>query len=140
MMSLAVVLAFASQSVPPSEEIDFGMLVLRMFLFLGLILLLIYLLLKRVLPHVAKVSGFNNRNIKIVERLPVDAKKSLIVVDVQDKTYLMGCSENSISILMELDRSKMEVKGTQVSPSAITFENVFKKIAFRSKSGGSQQE
>jgi flagellar biosynthetic protein FliO len=139
-MSLALVLAFASQNVPPPEEIDFGMLILRMFLFLGLVLLLIFFVLKRVLPHVANVSGFSNRNIKIIERLPVDAKKSLMVVDVQDKTYLVGCSENSISILMELDRSKMEVKPAQVSSSAVTFENVFKKIAFRSKSGGSQQQ
>ncbi len=134
------VISLAFQNPPPPDDIDFGMLILRTFLFLGLVLLLIFFLLKKVLPHVAKVSGFHNRNVKILERLPVDAKKSLIVVEVQDKAYLMGCSENAISVLMELDRTKMEVKPVTADPSKVTFENVFKKIAFRSKSSGSQQE
>jgi flagellar biosynthetic protein FliO len=137
---LSVLIGFAFQSAPPPEEIDFGMLLLRTFLFLGLVLLLIFFLLKKVLPHIAKVSGFQNRNIKILERLPVDAKKSLIVVEVQDKAYLMGCSDNAITVLMELDRTKMEVKPVQADTSRVTFDSVFKKIAFRSKSGGSEQQ
>jgi flagellar biosynthetic protein FliO len=139
-MLLIALIAFAFQNPPPPEEIDFGMLLLRTFLFLGLVLLLIFFLLKKVLPHIAKVSGFQNRNIKILERLPVDAKKSLIVVEVQDKAYLMGCSDNSISVLMELDRTKMEVKPVTADASRVTFDRVFKKIAFRSKSGGSEQQ
>ena len=137
--SFAFVIAFALQSVPP-EEIDFGMLLLRTFFFLALVLLLIFFVLKKALPHVAQVAGARNRNVKILERLPVDAKKSLIVVEVQDKAYLMGCSENAIAVLMELDRSKMQAKPATVQTSGNAFEAVFKKIAFRSKSGGSHQE
>ena len=138
-ISFAFVIAFALQSVP-SEEIDFGMLLLRTFFFLALVLVLIFFVLKKALPHVAQVAGARNRNVKILERLPVDAKKSLIVVEVQDKTYLMGCSENAIAVLMELDRSKMQAKPATAQTSGNAFDAVFKKIAFRSKSGGSQQE
>jgi flagellar biosynthetic protein FliO len=138
--AFSFVMAFAYQSVPPPEEINFGMLLLRTFFFLALVLLLIVFVLKKVIPHVAQVSGMRNRNIRIIERLPVDAKKSLIVVEVQDKAYLMGCSENAIAVLMELDRSKIEVKPAASQISGSTFDSVFKKIVFRSKSGGSHSE
>lgn len=129
------VLAFAFQNVQPPEEIDFGMLLLRTFFFLALVCLLIYFVLRKVLPHLVQVPGIRNRNIKIIERLPLDQKKSLLVVEVQDKAYLLGCSENSINILMELDREKMEVKPPVASGTG-GFDSVLKKIAFRSKSGG----
>jgi len=128
-------LAFAFQNVQPPEEIDFGMLLLRTFFFLALVCLLIYFVLRKVLPHLVQIPGIRNRNIKIIERLPLDQKKSLLVVEVQDKAYLLGCSENSINVLMELDREKMEVKPPVASGTG-GFDSVLKKIAFRSKSGG----
>jgi flagellar protein FliO/FliZ len=131
-----IVIAF--QNVQPPEEIDFSMLLLRTFFFLGLVCLLIYFLLRKVLPRVAQLPGVRNRTLKIIERLPLDQKKSLVVVEIQDKAFLIGCSENSVNILMELDREKLEVK-PPVQPPAVSFDSVLKKISFRSKSGSGQQ-
>ena len=137
-MLALIVIAF--QNIQPPEEIDFGMLLLRTFFFLGLVCLLIYFLLRKVLPRVVQMPGIRNRTVKIIERLPLDQKKSLVVVEIQDKAFLLGCSENSINILMELDREKIEIKPpVAAAESSRSFDSVLKKIAFRSKSGGGQQ-
>jgi flagellar protein FliO/FliZ len=115
------------------------MLLLRTFFFLALVCLLIYFLLRKVLPRVVQMPGIRNRTVKIIERLPLDQKKSLVVVEIQDKAFLLGCSENSINILMELDREKIEIKPPVAAGGAGSFDSVLKKIAFRSKSGSGQQ-
>jgi flagellar biogenesis protein FliO len=62
-----------------------------------------------------------------------------VVVEIQDKAFLLGCSENSINILMELDREKIEIKPPVAAGGQGSFDSVLKKIAFRSKSGSGQQ-
>lgn len=138
-MIALIVIAF--QNIQPPEEIDFGMLLLRTFFFLAVVCLLIYFLLRKVLPRIVQLPGIRNRAVKIIERLPLDQKKSLVVVEIQDKAFLLGCSENSINILMELDREKLEIKPpvAAATEGSSSFESVLKKIAFRSKSGGGQQ-
>jgi flagellar protein FliO/FliZ len=137
-MLALIVIAF--QNIQPPEEIDFGMLLLRTFFFLALVCLLIYFLLRKVLPRVVQMPGIRNRTVKIIERLPLDQKKSLVVVEIQDKAFLLGCSENSINILMELDREKIEIKPpVAAAEGSRSFDSVLKKIAFRSKSGSGQQ-
>jgi flagellar protein FliO/FliZ len=136
-MLALIVIAF--QNVQPPEEIDFGMLLLRTFFFLALVCLLIYFLLRKVLPRFVQMPGIRNRTVKIIERLPLDQKKSLVVVEIQDKAFLLGCSENSINILMELDREKIEIKPPVAAGGPGSFDSVLKKIAFRSKSGSGQQ-
>jgi flagellar protein FliO/FliZ len=137
-MNMLGLIIFAFQNVQPPEEIDFSMLLLRTFFFLALVCLLIYFLLRKVLPRVAQIPGLRNRTLKIIERLPLDQKKSLVVVEIQDKAFLIGCSESSINILMELDREKLEIK-PPVQPPPVSFDSVLKKISFRSKSGSGQQ-
>jgi flagellar biosynthetic protein FliO len=138
---MIALIVFAFQNIQPPEEIDFSMLLLRTFFFLALVCLLIYFLLRKVLPRVVQLPGIRNRTVKIIERLPLDQKKSLVVVEIQDKAFLLGCSENSINILMELDREKIEIKPPVAAAGGGTgsFDSVLKKIAFRSKSGSEQQ-
>jgi flagellar protein FliO/FliZ len=138
-MIALIVIAF--QNIQTPEEIDFGMLLLRTFFFLAVVCLIIYFLLRKVLPRIVQLPGIRNRTVKIIERLPLDQKKSLVVVEIQDKAFLLGCSENSINILMELDREKIEIKPAvpAAQEGSSSFDSVLKKIAFRSKSGGGQQ-
>jgi flagellar protein FliO/FliZ len=115
------------------EEINFGMLFVRMVLFLLLVLGLIYVLLRKVLPMVIQAPGFGNRTVKILERVPLDQKRSLLVVEVQEKVYLIGAAEGQINVLMELDREKItaQVASSQKPP---TFQEVLKKTFSRQKS------
>src|SRR5207249_11404596 len=96
----------AADATPP-QDLNFGMLALRMFFFLGIVLVLIYFILRKVLPFFMQTSTFRHRTVRILERLPVDQKRSLLVVEIQEKFYLLGSAEGQINVLMELDREKM---------------------------------
>ncbi|HSP07430.1 MAG TPA: flagellar biosynthetic protein FliO [Acidobacteriota bacterium] len=117
----------------PVEEINFGMLILRMLVFLGLVILLIWLLLRKFLPMIARAPGFRNRNVKILERVPLDTKRSLLVVEIQERVYLLGSAEGQINVLMELDREKMSVAPSITSVPG-SFDQVFRKVFTKSRS------
>ena len=125
------VLLLALQEAPV-EEINFGMLIVRMLIFLGLVILLIWVFLRKVLPMISQMPSLRNRNVKILERLPLDGKRSLIVVEVQERVYLLGSAEGQINVLMELDREKMN-RGLQVTPGPVSFDSVFKRMFSRSR-------
>ena len=125
------VLLLALQEAPV-EEINFGMLIVRMLIFLGLVILLIWVFLRKFLPMISQMPSLRNRNVKILERLPLDGKRSLIVVEVQERVYLLGSAEGQINVLMELDREKMN-RGLQVTPGPVSFDSVFKRMFSRSR-------
>jgi flagellar protein FliO/FliZ len=118
----------------PSEEINFGMLILKMIFFLGVVVALIYIILQRVLPLLIHGASFRARSIRILERVPVDQKRSLLVVEIQDKVYLMGSAEGQINILMELDREKLGLKTATEDGSSSRFDQVLKKAFLRKTS------
>jgi len=123
----------AVQQTGMPEEINFGALILRMIIFLGLILLIIFFVLKKVLPILVHGGRFRTKNIHILERVPIDQRKSLIIAEVQDKIYLIGCSDGQINILTELDREKLEMQDSG-SPKPVSFSDVLKRTLSRQKS------
>ena len=123
---MTVFLLVAAQAQPP-EDLDFGMLILRMLIFLGIVLALIYIVLRKGLPLLMQAQGFKNRTIKILERVPVDQKRTLLVVEVQERVYLMGSAEGQINVLMELDRDKMDLRTAPGEKSR--FEAILSKTA-----------
>ena len=116
----------AAAEAVPVEPIDFGMLILRMLIFLGLILLLIYVVLRKGLPLLMQAQGLRNRTVKILERVPVDQKRSLLVVEVQERVYLLGSAEGQINVLMELDREKLPMHPAPAEKPG-RFEEILKK-------------
>lgn len=116
----------------PVEELNFGMLLLRMMLFLALVVALIWLLLRKFLPMIAQSATFRNRNVQIIERIPVDAKRSLLVVEVQERVYLLGSAEGQINVLMELEKEKMNSRPAPVTSAS--FEHVWKRMFLKSRS------
>jgi flagellar protein FliO/FliZ len=116
---------------PPVEEINFGMLIVKMIFFLAVVVALIYLVLKKFLPVLIHGATFRGKSIKILERLPLDQRRSLLVVEVQDKLYLMGSAEGQINILMELDRQKWNTKPAESVESSGGFDQVLKKMLAR---------
>lgn len=124
-------LFLAAQAGPP-EDLNFGMLALRMFFFLGIVLILIYFVLRKVLPMMIHAPGFRNRTVRILERVAVDQKRSLLVVEVQEKVFLLGSAEGQINVLMELDKDKMHVQAATGNKTS-TFDDVLKKSFFKPK-------
>jgi flagellar biogenesis protein FliO len=120
------------QQVTPPEDINFGALFLRMILFLGLTVLLIVILLRKVLPLVVPgAQQSRTKSIRILERVSIDQRKSLLVVEIQEKFYLIGSAEGQINVLMELDPEKILLPETVAKPASFT--EVLKKTLSRDK-------
>ncbi len=128
------VFLLAQQTSMP-EDMNFGALAFRMFLYLGLVIVLIYFVLPRILRFFVHLPARNHRPVRILERVPVDQKRSLLVVEVQDKVYLFGSAEGQINVLMELDREKMNPQDATVKKSK-GFDEILQKAFLKSKSPG----
>lgn len=113
---------------PELPELDFGMMIFRMLIFLGIVLVLIYVILKKGLPLLINPSLFRSSSVKILERIPVDQKRSLLVVDIQGKVYLLGSAEGQINILMELDAGKMKPVSADGNSK---FDNVLTRLLMK---------
>ncbi len=127
-----ILLLQLAQQTP--EDINFAALFLRMLVFLGLTVLLIFFLLKKVLPVLLPgAQRYSTKTIRVLERVPIDQRKSLLVVEVQEKVYLLGSAEGQINILMELDREKILSQETNV-PKQSSFSEILKKTLSKQKS------
>ena len=123
----------AAQQINGTDEINFGALILRMIIFLGLILVIIFFVLKKVLPAVMPGVRYRTKNIHILERVPIDQRKSLIIAEIQERIYLLGCSDGQINILTELDREKLQEQ-EPANAKPISFSDVLKRTLSREKS------
>jgi len=122
-----------AQQTSMPEDMNFGALAFRMLLYLGLVIVLIYFVLPRILRFFVRLPTHQNRTVRILERVPVDQKRNLLVVEVQGKVYLFGSAEGQINVLMELDREKMNLQ----DPAPIRskgFEDVLRKTFLKPKS------
>lgn len=129
----------AAEEIPVPEEIDFGMLILRMFVYLALILVLIYFLLRKVLPLFVHGGTASQRVVRVLNRIPLEQKRSLVVVEILDKVYLLASAEGQISILMELDREKVFERKAVAQPP-VAFQDVLKKVLSRSGKASREAE
>jgi flagellar protein FliO/FliZ len=105
-------LAFQTDDGPiKPEQFQSGSSVLWMFvqtiLALGFVCLLAYLLLSVVLPRL-KVGTSNRTMIHVVDRTPLDQRRSLYVVEVTGRWLLIGASESGVQMISELDPEKAE--------------------------------
>ncbi|MCI0414278.1 flagellar biosynthetic protein FliO [bacterium] len=126
-------LQLAQQATTP-EDINFAALFLRMLIFLGLTLLLIVFMLRKVLPLlIPGAQKYGSRTIRVLERVPIDQRKSLLVVEVQEKVYLLGSAEGQINVLMELDRAKILSQETN-APRQGSFAEILRKTLSKQKS------
>jgi flagellar protein FliO/FliZ len=105
-------LAFQADDGPiKPEQFQTGGSVLWMFvqtiLALGFVCLLAYLLLSVVLPRL-KVGSSNRTMIHVMDRTPLDQRRSLYVVEVTGRWLLIGASESGVQMISELDPEKAE--------------------------------
>lgn len=73
---------------------------IKLFIFLPLIIILIYLVLRYEGKYLMKLGS--GRIIKIVERVPLSNKGALIVAIINGKPYVISSTEQRNEILMEL--------------------------------------
>ncbi len=113
----------ASERDPPEapgmEKYGFGAAFFQMLLALGAVCLLAYLLLGKLWPRLLRVSGPHGarRIIHIVDRAAIDQRRSILVVAVGDRYFLVGAADQSLSLLSRLDTEDVETLLARIETS-----------------------
>jgi flagellar biogenesis protein FliO len=77
---------------------------LQTLLSLGIVVLLAYLLLNKALPRLMKVTGVRpGTHLVLIERLALDQKHSLFLVEVDGRRLVVGTGEQSTQLVADLD-------------------------------------
>lgn len=100
------------KSEPPElagEDLNLGWVLVRTIIVLGMVVGLIYLSLNvglRKLLGIRPVVGTSL--VTVLERVPLDQKRSLFVVQAAGEVLLIGGSENSLSLISKLDAAEVQ--------------------------------
>ncbi len=88
-------------------------MLLRTLLVLGIVVLLAYLLLNKGLTRLMKMTGVKQgKNLVLLERLPLDQKHALFLVEVEGRRLVVGTGEHTTTLVADLssgDRQKNEI-------------------------------
>lgn len=84
------------------------------------------------------VKNTGNGNIRIIDRLPLGADKSLLIVNSAGKTLLIGVTPQHIELICELDES-MICEAADGSGTTQDFYSVLKKNLEKFKKGSSKE-
>ncbi len=106
------------------EGPGFGRAFVEMLVALALVSLLAYLVVGRVLPRLLRVPtpAAAGRLLSVVDRLPIDPRRSLLVVRLGEQHYLVGSAEQGLTMLTRLDagdvRDALAAARIEAAPAA----------------------
>jgi len=126
------------QEAPENEGV--GWTLFRTFVVLALVLGLIYLTLNHGLRWLMgiKAPGSPGREplVKVVERVPLDPKRSLFVVKAAGEYLLVGGGEGPLNLISKLDPAEVSrIEAQRTAPSAPLISPFLQKLL--SRKGGS---
>ncbi|MFO0727433.1 MAG: flagellar biosynthetic protein FliO [Myxococcota bacterium] len=125
----------------PSERPlpSFGSQLFQMVLMLGAVVAFAYLVLGKLLPRFFGMSDTGRRAmlaapsrgvVEVVDRLPLDPRRSLIVVRVGGECFLVGLAGENMTMLSRLDDSEIELPGP-ATPASNKLANRFQRLLER---------
>jgi flagellar biogenesis protein FliO len=84
--------------------------IFQMILVLGAICLLAYLVLGKLLPKLLRIEApvAQKRIMHVIDRLPVDQRRSIVVMRIGGLYFLVGITEHGISLISRLDADDVE--------------------------------
>lgn len=80
-----------------------------------------------------------SRNLRVIERIPLDKDKSIILLERGDKVYLLGVTSNGMSILDTLSKDDI-VENKVNKESFITFDKIFRRYTDETANKNSSTE
>ena len=83
---------------------------LRTVVMLSAVCLLAYLLLGKLMPRLLQIEPptAQRRLLKVVDRLAIDQKRSVMILQLGDEYFLVGAAEQNISLMSKLDAEGIE--------------------------------
>ena len=97
----------------PSGDVERASLVaqlVQMFVVLGGVCLLAYVVLGKLLPRIVRGTTplAKRRILEVVDRLPIDPRRSILVVEMASRYFLVGITEQGITLLSRLDEDDVK--------------------------------
>ncbi len=75
------------------------------------------------------IKGVGNKNIKILESVSIGQNKAVMIVEVAGKTLFVGVTQNEITLISELDGSKLEKEEDKSNATGgMEFSKAFKTV------------
>jgi flagellar biosynthetic protein FliO len=78
-------------------------MLLKMVLYLGVVLALIYFGLRWVGPRVSRWKGTGPHGLRVVDQVAIGNRKSVLLLKAAGRYFLLGASDSSIRTIAELD-------------------------------------
>lgn len=116
------------------QDLDFGWMLLRSIVVLGIVLLSIYVVLNQGLRRLMGQRGpTGNADIaELVQRLPLDAKRSLFVIKAAGEYLLVGGGDDGLQLLSKLDANEVEkLRAETKTTSALQLSPFLQKLLLR---------
>ncbi len=104
-----------------SAELSLGWTLLRTFTVLGIVVALAYLVLNVGLRKLMGIEGVvaGKSIVRVLERTPLDQKRTLFVVKAANEVFLLGGSESNLQLLSKLDAAEVEqLRAAQASETS----------------------
>jgi flagellar biosynthetic protein FliO len=101
---------------------SFLLMLVETLLALALVCGLAYFIFRWVVPRLQQVVGPGGGMIRVVERVGLDARKSLVVVEVAGKWLLVATSEAGVQLISELDAATAEEAAAEAERLRPTFK------------------
>lgn len=92
--------------------------VIQMVVVLGGVCLLVYLVLGKLLPRLMRVPNPSGRTrlMRVVDRLPIDQRRSMMLVAIGEEYFLVGASETGITLISRLDADTVRSAEASLGP------------------------
>lgn len=126
------------------NSLSFLWMLLQTIFALALVCGLAYLIFRVILPRLAVSYGTNNM-VRVVDRIGLEGRKSLFVIEVAGKWMLVASSESGVQLIAELDAASAKLaedeitKNRQLPANAAfgqSFADKLNEVISRSKKGG----
>lgn len=95
---------------PAPDAPSLAIQLVKMIFTLGAVCLLAYLLLGKLLPKLLRIEPpvAQRRIMQVIDRLPIDQRRSIIVMRIGDQYFLVGASEGGIHLISKLDSDEID--------------------------------
>ena len=87
---------------PAEGGVSFFLMLVQTLVALGLVCGLAYVIFRWILPRLS-VARSTNSMVRVVDRVGLDARKSLYVIEVAGRWLLIAASEAGVQVISELD-------------------------------------
>lgn len=114
-------------------ELSMGWTLLRTLMVLGIVVMSIYVSLNWGLRKMLgiKAPSFGGSVVSVIERVPLDQRRSLFVVKAANEYLLVGGGDQALGLISKLDTAEVEKLRAEKPAAALTLSPFLQKLLAR---------